>query len=67
MPKVVVYVRAEDARVIESVEGHDIELWVRSVVRDEISHWHARRSGHTLNQQMPEPWRNRQEQLKEES
>jgi hypothetical protein len=40
MPKVVVYVRAEDARVIEATEGRAIELWVRSVVRDEIAHWH---------------------------
>jgi hypothetical protein len=47
MPKVVVYVRAEDARVIEATEGRAIEQWVRSLVRDEVAKWHKRKSGVT--------------------
>lgn len=44
MPKVVVYVRAEDARAIEATEGREIQQWVRAVVRDEIKTWHDRRA-----------------------
>lgn len=40
MPKVVVYVRADDTRTIEAVEGKEIEEWVREVVAYTIKKWH---------------------------
>ena len=43
MPKVVVYVRADDARIIEAGENRDIDEWVRMVVREQIIRWHSRR------------------------
>lgn len=67
MPKVVVYVRADDARMIEATEGRTIETWVRSTVKDQISHWHARRMSSMASQRMPEPWQNRQVELQEGS
>lgn len=53
-PKVVVYVRAEDARVISSTTEEDIGTWVRQVVADEISSFHERRA-RSLGA-MPAPW-----------
>lgn len=57
MPKVVVYVRAEDARVIAATEGREIEAWVRTVVRDEIAKWHSKgkRVGEVI--QIPTTWK----------
>lgn len=65
MPKVVVYIRADDARMIEATEGREIDAWVRTIVRDQISHWHARRMGAVANQRMPEAWQARERELKE--
>lgn len=33
MPKVIVYVRAEDARTIEAIDAKAIEEWVRDAVK----------------------------------
>ena len=63
MPKVVIYVRAEDARVIEATEGRAIELWVRTLVRDEIARWHTRRAHPGQVVSMPEQWQRRQVEL----
>lgn len=65
MPKVVVYIKVDDARAIEATEGRTIEAWVRTTLREQISHWHARKSGAMSRQRMPEAWVARQEQLKE--
>ena len=56
MPKVVVYVRADDARVIEATEGREIANWVRTIVREEIEHWHDKRLGAIASQRMPRQW-----------
>lgn len=60
MPKVVVYVRAEDARAIEATEGRDIELWVRAIVRDEINTWHDKRAKSFGARYNPELWPHRE-------
>lgn len=39
MPKVVVYVRADDMRNIESTTGQAIEDWVRSTLAQAIELW----------------------------
>lgn len=65
MPKVVVYVRAEDARVIENRDGYPIDEWVRRAVRDEISKFHDRRARALGVQTMPEKWARRQQDLEE--
>ena len=65
MPKVVVYVRAEDARVIESVEGYEIDEWVRMLVRDQIARFHEKRALRLGAQQMPDAWAKRQGELEE--
>lgn len=44
MPKVVVYVRAEDTRTIEAVEKKEIEEWVREVVAYTIKKWHEKQA-----------------------
>ena len=36
MPKVIVYVRAEDARTIEAIDGKLIDEWVREAVKAAI-------------------------------
>jgi hypothetical protein len=41
VPKVVVYVRAEDARAIAAITGRDIAEWVREQVADAIVKWHT--------------------------
>lgn len=64
MPKIVVYVRADDARVIEATEGREIGPWVRALVRDEISEWYSKRAEALGARPMPEPWVRHQE-LKE--
>ena len=43
MPKVVVYVRIDDAHIIEADEQCEIGDWVRTVVREQIMRLHARR------------------------
>jgi hypothetical protein len=43
MPKAVVYVRAEDARTIEAIEGTPIAEWVREQVQIAIEKWKAER------------------------
>lgn len=63
MPKVVVYIRADDARMISATEGRDIDKWVRTVVREQVAHWHARRLPGV--DRLPEPWARRQDELKE--
>lgn len=65
MPKVVVYVRADDARMIEATEHKTIDTWVRATVKDQISHWHARQMSPMADQRMPESWQNRQTELQE--
>lgn len=62
MPKIVVYVRAEDARVIEATEGRDIAPWVRAMVRDGINKWHENRAMKLGAQRMPEQWKRRFEE-----
>jgi hypothetical protein len=37
MPKIVVYVRAEDSRTIEAVTGKPIEEWTRAQLADAIA------------------------------
>jgi hypothetical protein len=39
MPKVVVYVRAEDARAIEATSGKDVADWTRDTVAKAIELW----------------------------
>lgn len=39
MPKVVVYVKAEDARTIASLSGKTIEDWVRDTLKTSIELW----------------------------
>lgn len=56
MPKVVVYVRADDARVIEATEGREIQQWVRTIVREEIERWHEGRASALGKQRMPAQW-----------
>ena len=55
-PKVVVYVREDDARVIQATEGREIQQWVRTVVREEIARWHDKRAGAISAQRMPRQW-----------
>ena len=62
-PKVAVYVRAGDARIIEAIEGHDIQLFVRSVVRDAITAWHDERAKAVGARPMPVAWANHAENL----
>lgn len=57
VPKIVVYVRADDARVIQATEGREIGQWVRTLVREEIEHWHSRRRSALDAQRMPRQWR----------
>ena len=64
-PKVVIYVRADDARVIEATEGREIGPWVRTIVREEIARWHETRASALGAQRMPEPWLRRKEELEE--
>ena len=66
MPKVVVYVRADDARVIEATEGREIQNWVRTLVREEISRWHDKRARKIVSQRMPEAWARRLEETDQE-
>jgi len=66
-PKVAVYVRAADARIIETIEGHDIQLFVRSVVRDAITAWHDERAKAVGARPMPVAWANHAERLGEET
>jgi hypothetical protein len=40
VPKVVVYVKAEDARTIEAVEQKEVDKWVRELVQYGIAKWH---------------------------
>lgn len=40
MPKVVVYIPAEDARTIEAIEKQEIADWVREFVKFGIKRWH---------------------------
>ena len=65
MPKVVVYVKVDDARVIEATEGRTIEAWVRTTLREQIAHWHARQTGSIARQRMPEAWLQRQKALED--
>jgi len=65
VPKIVVYVRAEDARVIEATEGREIQQWVRTIVREEISKWHTDRVVALGAQPMPESWLRHKEELEE--
>lgn len=60
MPKIVVYVRADDARLIEKMEECEIELWVRALVRDGISDWHTKRIEALGIKPMPEAWQRHQ-------
>jgi hypothetical protein len=39
MPKVVVYVRAEDARAIETATLKPVEEWVRAQIALDIDRW----------------------------
>lgn len=39
MPKVVVYVKAEDARSIEAIEQKEIDDWVRELVKYAVQQW----------------------------
>lgn len=39
MPKVVVYVRADDARAIEAETGQDIAEWTREALAKAIELW----------------------------
>lgn len=39
-PKVVTYVKADDARAIEAIEKKEIEVWVREVVAFAVKKWH---------------------------
>jgi hypothetical protein len=39
MPKIVVYVRAEDSRTIESITGKEIADWTREAVAKAIESW----------------------------
>lgn len=39
MPKVVVYVRAEDARAIEAQSGQAIADWTRDKVANAVENW----------------------------
>ncbi len=55
-PKVIVYIRADDARVIEATEGREIANWVRTVVRDEIERWHEGRATALGAQRLPKQW-----------
>lgn len=59
------YVRAEDARVIERRDGVPISEWVRRVVRDEIADFHVLRARALGAQNMPESWARRQADLEE--
>lgn len=65
MPKVVVYVRAEDARVIEATEGREIDKWVRTIVKEQISKWHGTRARQLGAQPLPRQWMRQQEKLDE--
>lgn len=44
MPKVVVYVRAEDARVIEAHSPKSLPEWVRDAVATAVANWKASHS-----------------------
>ena len=39
MPKVVVYVKADDARTIEAIEKKEVDVWVRELVQYGIEKW----------------------------
>jgi hypothetical protein len=39
MPKVVIYIRAADARAIEAREEKEIEAWVRGLVARAVEAW----------------------------
>lgn len=43
MPKAVVYIRAEDARSIEAIEGKPIADWVREQLAIVIKEWKRER------------------------
>lgn len=44
MPKVIVYVRADDARAIEMFESKPVAIWVREQVAASIKRWRRERS-----------------------
>lgn len=44
MPKVVVYIRAEDARSIELLAGREVAEWVREQVAKALAEWKAERA-----------------------